>query len=87
MSADPAPLVDPRTYVDGVPYDLLAALRATSPMVWVEEPPLLGLPGGPGFWLVLWHADVTDVLKQPRPFSSWLGVTQIRDPGECQVNG
>jgi cytochrome P450 len=80
VSADPAPLVDPRTYVDGVPYDLLATLRAAGPVVWVDEPPLLGLPGGSGFWLVLRHADVTDVLKQPRLFSSWLGATQIRDP-------
>ncbi|TDC40703.1 cytochrome P450 [Micromonospora sp. 15K316] len=73
-------MVDPRTYVDGVPYDLLAALRAAGPVVWVEEPPLLGLPGGPGFWLVLRHADVTDVLRQPGLFSSWLGATQVRDP-------
>ncbi|MGW4498756.1 cytochrome P450 [Micromonospora sp. NPDC004336] len=80
MSVDPAPLVDPRTFVEGVPYDLLAALRAAGPVVWVEEPPLLGLPGGPGFWLVLRHAEVTDVLRQPRLFSSWLGATQIRDP-------
>lgn len=80
MTADPTPLVDPRTYVDGVPYELLAALRTTSPVVWVEEPPLLGLPGGPGFWLVLRHADVMDVLRQPRLFSSRLGATQIRDP-------
>lgn len=80
MSADPARLVDPRTYVDGVPYELLATLRAAGPVVWVDEPPLLGLPGGSGFWLVLRHADVTNVLKQPRLFSSWLGATQIRDP-------
>ncbi|WP_204334833.1 cytochrome P450 [Micromonospora sp. PPF5-6] len=80
MSVDPAPLVDPRTYVDGVPYDLLAELRAAAPVVWVDEPPLLGLPGGPGFWLVLRHADVTEVLKQPGLFSSRLGATQIRDP-------
>jgi cytochrome P450 len=80
VTVDPAPLFDPRTYVDGVPYDLLATLRATRPVVWVEEPPLLGLPGGPGFWLVLRHADVTDVLTRPRLFSSWLGATQIRDP-------
>ncbi|MEV0431407.1 cytochrome P450 [Micromonospora sp. NPDC050495] len=80
MSLDPTPLVDPRTFVDGVPYDLLARLRAAGPVVWVEEPPLLGLPGGPGFWLVLRHADVTATLRQPRLFSSWLGATQIRDP-------
>ena len=49
-------------------------------MVWAEEVPVLGWPGGPGFWLVLRHADVQQVLTQPRLFSSWLGATQIRDP-------
>ncbi|MEV6368543.1 cytochrome P450 [Micromonospora musae] len=87
MRLDPTPLVDPRTYVDGVPYELLAALRATSPVVWVEEPPRLGLPGGPGFWLVLRHADVTDVLRQPGLFSSWLGATQVRDPSSSEDLG
>jgi cytochrome P450 len=79
-AADPTPLVDPRTYVDGVPYGLLATLREATPVVWVDEPPLLGLPGGPGFWLVLRHADVESVLKRPGLFSSWLGATQVRDP-------
>jgi cytochrome P450 len=74
------PLVDPDTYVSGVPYDLLARLRRESPMVWVDEPPLSGWAGGPGFWLVLRHADVTNVLRQPDVFSSWLGGTQVRDP-------
>ncbi|MFC0006380.1 cytochrome P450 [Micromonospora siamensis] len=80
MTVDPTPLVDPRTYLHGVPYDLLAELRAAGPVAWVDEPPLLGLPGGPGFWLVLRHAEVTEVLKQPRVFSSRLGATQVRDP-------
>ncbi len=71
---------DPATYVDGVPYEALARLRRDSPVVWVDEIPVLGWPGGPGFWLVLRHADVESVLKRPRLFSSWLGATQIRDP-------
>ena len=71
---------DPATYVDGVPYQALARLRRDSPVVWAEEIPVLGWPGGPGFWLVLRHADVEQVLTQPRLFSSWLGATQIRDP-------
>src|SRR5215470_3356021 len=74
------PLVDPDTYVSGVPYDLLARLRRESPVVWVDEPPLSGWAGGLGFWLVLRHADVTTVLRQPDVFSSWLGGTQVRDP-------
>ena len=72
---------DPATYVDAVPYDALARLRRDSPVVWVDEIGVLGWPAGPGFWLVLRHADVESVMKQPRLFSSWLGATQIRDPG------
>jgi cytochrome P450 len=71
---------DPATYVEGVPYQALARLRRDSPVVWAREIPVLGWPGGPGFWLVLRHADVEQVLTQPRLFSSWLGATQIRDP-------
>ena len=56
-------------------------------MVWVEEIPVLGWPGGPGFWLVLRHADVERVLTQPRLFSSWLGATQIRDPATPEALG
>jgi cytochrome P450 len=60
--------------VTGVPYDLLAGLRRAAPLVRVDE------PDGPGFWLVLAHAEVEAVLRQPRLYSSWLGATQVRDP-------
>src|SRR5262249_45334552 len=33
-----------------------------------------------GFWAVLRHADVKQVLRNPAVFSSQLGATQIRDP-------
>jgi cytochrome P450 len=71
---------DPATYSSGVPFDALARLRRTSPVVWVDERPVLGWPGGPGFWLVLRHEDVESVLTRPQLFSSALGATQIRDP-------
>jgi cytochrome P450 len=77
---DAVVVFDPATYVDEVPFGALARLRRDSPVVWVDEVPVLGWPGGPGFWLVLRHADVESVMKQPRLFSSWLGATQIRDP-------
>jgi cytochrome P450 len=47
--------------------------------VWVDEPALHGLPAGPGFWLVLRHAEVERVLRDPGTYSSWLGATQVRD--------
>ena len=71
---------DPSTYVEGVPFDALTRLRRARPVIWVEESPVLGWPGGPGFWLVLRHADVETVLTQPQLFSSAIGGTQIRDP-------
>jgi cytochrome P450 len=79
LDLDPSPIFDPLTYEKAVPYDLLAALRRQAPVVWVEEPPVLGWPGGPGFWAVLRHRDVKAVLKDHVSFSSALGGTQIRD--------
>ncbi|MFG2917301.1 cytochrome P450 [Kitasatospora sp. NPDC048298] len=70
----------PETYAHGVPYGLLRQLRESAPVWWVEEPPVGGWPGGPGYWAVLRHADVKHVLRSPELFSSHLGATQIRDP-------
>jgi cytochrome P450 len=78
---------DPSTYVDGVPFEALARLRRQTPVVWVDEIPILGWPAGPGFWLVLRHVDVESVLARPRLFSSSLGATQIRDPATPQALG
>ena len=50
----------------------------------MDEPELHGLPAGPGFWLVLRHAEVERVLRDPATFSSWLGATQIRDAGDLE---
>jgi cytochrome P450 len=72
---------DPDTYVHGAPLDVLDRLRETERgVVWVDEPPAPGFPGGPGYWLVLRHADVKTVLRDPATFSSYAGATQVRDP-------
>jgi cytochrome P450 len=78
---------DPATYTGGVPFEVLARLRRDTPVAWVPEIPVLGWPEGPGFWLVLRHADVESVLRQPGLFSSALGATQIRDPATPQALG
>lgn len=79
---DTAALVDPVTYETGPPFELLRRLRAGTPVSWVGEPALHGQPAGPGFWLVLRHADVERVLRDPATFSSWLGATQVRDAAD-----
>lgn len=87
--ADPRPdtevVFDPATYTAGVPFGALARLRRERPVAWVPEIPVLGWPEGPGFWLVLRHADVESVLNRPGLFSSWLGATQIRNPGSGEA--
>jgi cytochrome P450 len=78
---------DPATYTGGVPFEALARLRRDTPVVWVDEIPVLGWPAGSGFWLVLRHGDVESVLKRPELFSSSLGATQIRDPATPEALG
>lgn len=75
---------NPETYLQGVPYDTLKRLRQKEGVVWVEEPPVLNYPEGPGFWLVLRYRDVEQVLRNPQLFSSWLGATQTRDPATAK---
>lgn len=72
--ADAGILLDPDTYVHGVPYALLRTLRDERPVVWIDE------PAGTGFWAVLRHAEVRQALRDPGTFSSHLGATQVRDP-------
>jgi cytochrome P450 len=78
-----SPVHDPATYVRGVPFEAIESLRAQGPVAWIDEPELPGLPAGPGYHLVLDHALVTNVLKDPVTFSSAAGGTQIRDPGSA----
>ncbi len=81
-AADTLAVVDPATYESGPPLAALRRLRAEGPVVWVDEPALHGFPAGPGFWLVLRHAEVGHVLRDPATFSSWLGATQVRDAAD-----
>ncbi|MGH3165773.1 MAG: cytochrome P450 [Trebonia sp.] len=85
MRPDTEVVFDPSTYESGVPFGALARLRRAHPLVWVPEIPVLGWPSGPGFWLVLRHADVQSVLSRPALFSSALGATQIRDPSSPEA--
>ncbi len=70
---------DPATYERRVPYAELALLREAGSVHFLEEPPLLGWPGGQGFWAVFGHREVKVVLRDARRYSSWLGGTQIHD--------
>ncbi|MCO5997782.1 cytochrome P450 [Actinoallomurus rhizosphaericola] len=61
-------IYSPDTYVRGVPYDALARLRGSTPVVWIEERPADHEPAG--FWAVLRHADACHVLHNPKLFAA-----------------
>ena len=75
---DLAAVHDPQTYVTGAPLDALNRLRETGTGVVRVDDDIAGPVGG--YWLVLRHGDVKDVLRQPDVYSSYLGGTQVRDP-------
>jgi cytochrome P450 len=77
MPADTAAIVDPDTYLTGVPHEAFARLRDEAAVVWMDEPPT---ETGPGFWGVVRHAEGKEVMRNPAVYSSYLGATQITDP-------
>ncbi|WP_116367585.1 cytochrome P450 [Parahaliea mediterranea] len=60
-------LLDPSSYVGGMPYDELAKIRAAGPVVRIEDP-LTGIP----YWVVTRQQELDYVSKNPQLFSSAL---------------
>jgi cholest-4-en-3-one 26-monooxygenase len=67
-------VASPNVYAQGVPHDLLAALRRRDPVHWHPWPGTRG-----GFWLLAKHADVFEVSKDPKRFSSQVGHIALED--------
>jgi cytochrome P450 len=80
MSSDTAVVVNPDTYLADVPHAAFARLRAASAVVWMDEPAVPPWPAGPGFWGVVRHAEIKQVMRDPATFSSYAKATQIMDP-------
>jgi cytochrome P450 len=57
-------IYSPDAYVAGPPHELFDELRRTRPVFWQD------MPGEPGYWAVLKHADVVHVAREPRLFSA-----------------
>lgn len=70
---DPLDLVDPVRYAQrGYPHDVWTRLRAEAPVARIEA------PGFEPFWAITKHADIMEVSRQPRRFSSAHGITLAR---------
>ncbi|MGC0421320.1 cytochrome P450 [Embleya sp. AB8] len=66
-------LYRPERYLAGPPHTLFAELRATRPVYWQD------IPGQPGYWAVLKHADVEYVSQHPELFSAEAGGIIVED--------
>ncbi|MEP6626319.1 MAG: cytochrome P450 [Acidimicrobiia bacterium] len=66
-------LYDPDGYVAGPPHELFARLRREQPVAWQD------MPGQPGYWAVLRHADLVHVAREPVLFSAATGGVVLED--------
>jgi cholest-4-en-3-one 26-monooxygenase len=67
-------VASPGVYEQGVPHELLAALRAHDPVHWHPWP-----GKGGGFWLLSKHADVVAAGKDTATYSSGVGHISLED--------
>jgi cholest-4-en-3-one 26-monooxygenase len=75
---EPMDLTDPEIYAHRVPDDIFAQLRRHAPIWWNAQPTGSKGFGDGGFWAVTRHADVMDVSKNDKLFSSWENTALIR---------
>jgi cytochrome P450 len=72
-------LHSPDWYLGADVHRVFAELRRRDPVHWQD------MPGEPGFWAVLRHADVVHVSRHPELFSSWLGGVMLEDPDPARL--
>jgi cytochrome P450 len=72
-------IYDPDLYVEGPIHEIFAELRRSEPVHWQE------MPGEPGYWAVLKHADVAHVARNPKLFSAEEGGVILENPPPAQL--
>jgi cholest-4-en-3-one 26-monooxygenase len=85
---------DPDINVEGLPYEQFAEMRATAPVFWVEQRPeaYAGFENTPGYWAVTKHAEVSEISRDNRHWSTAengviirFAETMTRDEVEAQL--
>jgi cholest-4-en-3-one 26-monooxygenase len=71
-------LTDPELYAHRVPTEEFAELRRAAPVWWNAQPTGADGFGDSGFWAVTRHADVIEVSKNDKVFSSWENTAIVR---------
>ncbi len=65
-------IADPQLYLDGIPHERFAAIRAMPGVAWHPY-------GDNGFWAVTRHDEAREVSRDPERFSSAIGHTNLWD--------
>jgi cholest-4-en-3-one 26-monooxygenase len=85
---------DPDINVEGLPYEQFAEMRATAPLFWVEQKPeaYAGFENTPGYWAVTKHAEVAEISRDNKHWSTAengviirFAETMTRDEVEAQL--
>jgi cytochrome P450 len=72
-------IYDPDLYVEGPIHQIFAELRRTEPVYWQD------MPGEPGYWAILRHADLCTVAKDPAIFSAEDKGVVLEDQPQAQL--
>ena len=67
MRLEEVDVYDPDNYVAGVPHEMFATLRREAPVFRHDH------PEGGHFWCVTRHADLVQINRDTKTYSSWLG--------------
>jgi cholest-4-en-3-one 26-monooxygenase len=70
---------DPATFASGFPHEYFRSLREHDPVHWQEERKLPGVPQGPGYWALTRHEDISQVSKDSKTFSSYVGTSVLSE--------
>ena len=84
METQSIDIYSPEVYRDAPPHDIFTELRATDPVHWQD------VPGEPGYWAVLKHADCVTVAREPNLFSATEGgvvIENLDPPSLEQMRG
>ena len=65
-------MIDPDTYVNGMPYETLHEIRKSGPVHWMD-----GSYEGVPYWLVTGRDEIDFVSKSPELFSSEQGLRYV----------
>lgn len=73
-------MIDPQTYAEGMPYEVLRDIRDSGPIHWMDDS-YQGVP----YWLVTGRDEIDVISKNPTSFSSEVGTALAEEFEEHEI--